>query len=188
MKQRSFVRNAILVPILASVLAWGWVAFGSILTGDNPPGKASTFHIESNKWMSYEKKRPLSNPFDIVIDADRVSDNLVAMDIRFTGLPLDPLRGINPTGFHFFLFCVNSHITDRLGHAYWTLGSDSDKTIEYKMLRRMKLYLAMSDTDQAPDVEIGGKPLGKRKKVYAVDNEGMIEMCSQMLRPEYHWF
>lgn len=184
---RAIGYTVMLLASVGSVLAWGWQAFGGML-GDRSSGKEPTFHIESNKWMSYEKKRPLSNPFDVVIDAQQVSDNLVKMDIRFTGAPLDPLRGVNPTVFHYFLFCVNGNITDRLGHAYWGLGSDSDEIIEYKMLRRMKLYLVMSDTDQAPDVEIGGKPFGKEREMQAIDNKGMIEMCSQMLRPEYHWF
>ncbi|MFV1977617.1 MAG: hypothetical protein ACC651_17895, partial [Candidatus Scalindua sp.] len=124
-----------------------------LLTGCSQKPKPDNYkelHFNSTEWLTEKALYVSSNPVnvDIKISPENESSenkNLYRMDFQFRGRPLEPF-GVNPTGFFYFIYCVNAYHAARNGFDHWAIGFVGSK--EFKKIRNLTIYLSLLDEDE----------------------------------------
>ena len=133
----------------------------------------------SNDWLKEKFKKRVSNPLNINIKVKKINHKTLKLNFQFTGLPLSPVFGLDPSSFHYFLFCLNSHLASKEGYKFWRIGSLEDT--KYNKTKELELYISFVD-DKNSLKSIQEKPLNWQKIQESIKFKSM---CTGFLKEKY---
>jgi len=138
-----------------------------------------SFSFRSRDWMN-----PSLQDLTATVQVKRIGPQLYATHYVFD-LPLDPLRGTNPTSFHIFAFCVAAKLAAQTQRQYWSVGTTTPG-LKYSQTREVVLLVASgaSNTDR-PSTNADSRAISWLAP--ASDTASMRATCERVLRAEHMW-
>lgn len=139
---------------------------------------AERFHITTRDWIDPKHRDIYAN-----VNIERIDQNLYSLKFVFS-VPLDPVRGVNPTEFHIFTYCLASHLTKQDNFSHWSLGA-VDKNTKYRNTTEIELFVAaVAEKDGLP-AKANGTTI--QWLLAPMSTDSFYESCSKVLRPKYMW-
>lgn len=139
---------------------------------------AEQFHITTRDWID-----PKYRDIYASVSIERIDQHLYSLRFMFS-VPLDPVRGVNPTEVHIFTYCLASHLTKQNKFSHWSLGA-VDKNIKFQNTTEIELYVAtVAEKDTLPSKANGATI---QWLLAPTSSDSFYDTCSKILRPKYMW-
>ena len=135
--------------------------------------------FRSSDWMN-----PSFQDLTATVQVKRISPELYATHYTF-GVPVDPLRGTNPSSFHIFATCVAAKLAAQNQRQYWSIGTITPD-LKYNQTREVKLLVAIgSSSTERPSTDPNSAAI--RWLSLAANTDSLRLGCERLLRPEHMW-
>ena len=136
------------------------------------------------------KSREVVNPkfrdINATISITPLSNRAYSLKYVFD-VPVDPLRGTDPTAVQFVTMCLAGHLSVKNGFPGWALGgTEAEQKRQYKNATEMEFHLAMVKEGETPE-HVAGVEGVKWFGANFNANPTYRENCSRILSAEYMW-
>ena len=142
------------------------------------PEKSERFTINSREWIS-----PSFRDIHANVVVERINPQVYSLKYTFS-VPLDPTRGVSPTDFHFFTFCLASKLSKQQNFSHWSIGA-LDKNLKYQNTTALELFVAVLNDNEALPTETQGKTIQWLQSPNASDS--YYDSCTKILRSQFMW-
>lgn len=142
------------------------------------PEKPERFTINTREWINPSFRDIHANVF-----VEKISPQVYSLKYTFS-VPLDPTRGVSPTDFHFFTFCLASKLAKQQNNSHWSIGA-LDKNLKYQNTTALELFVAVLNDKEALPTEAHGKTIQWLQSPNASDS--YYDACTKILRAQFMW-
>lgn len=148
----------------------------SCATPSTPP---DTFSFRSRDWI-----KPGLQDLTATVQVTRLNPELYRTRYAFD-VPVDPIRGISPSAFHYIAFCVAAKLAAQSHRAYWLIGTVTPD-LKYSQTKEVEFFVAIGDSpNQFPSSDAASRRI--RWLTSAADTATIRPTCAAMLREELLW-